>query len=36
MVSQEELISVETAVFETDAPGIFAVGDVNCSPASLS
>ena len=31
----EELIPVDTATFETSAPGIFAVGDINTYPGKL-
>src|SRR3954467_3853589 len=30
-----ELIPVETASFETNVPGIFAIGDINCYPGKL-
>ena len=32
---EEELIPVDTAAFETNAPGIFAIGDINTYPGKL-
>src|SRR5712691_7260073 len=32
---EDELIPVETAAFETDVPGIFAIGDINTYPGKL-
>jgi thioredoxin reductase (NADPH) len=32
---EENLIQVDTEKFETNAPGIFAVGDINCYPGKL-
>ncbi len=31
----ENLVSVDTAKFETSAPGIFAIGDINTYPGKL-
>ncbi len=32
---EEDLIPVETAAFETNIPGIFAIGDINTYPGKL-
>jgi thioredoxin reductase (NADPH) len=32
---EDELIPVDTAAFETDVPGIFAIGDINTYPGKL-
>jgi len=33
---ENNLVPVETASFETNMPGIFAIGDINTIPASSS
>jgi len=35
LTMEEELIPVDTAAFETDIPGIFAIGDINTYPGKL-
>ena len=33
---EDELIPVDTATFETNMPGIFAIGDINTYPGKLN
>jgi thioredoxin reductase (NADPH) len=35
LTMEEELIPVDTAAFETNIPGIFAIGDINTYPGKL-